>query len=664
MPYQYNLAGDLVSENLNSRRTLTTTYDNVRRPLTLASSTTTYVSQTAYLLYGLPWYFVRGNNVWHVRSYNNRMQQTESYEALNNSTYYFISCPNWGQDTSNYGTGNTCPHYSGANDNGTLQSYREYLGNSSNAASLSWFNDAYTYDGLNRVNTATDKDQNNNLEWARTYNFDQWGNMWEPNPYGNPWNGSTPTTNLYAGNNKNQNGNLSYDLAGNVSSVNSFTASYNAENQLSSLSATIGGGAETLSYDAVGQRVQKAISGGTSTVYFYDAFGQLASESLNGSWSRDYIRDGTGNLVATENSGGPCTTCYFSYDHLGSVRLVTDQNGNVVARHDYLPYGEEVSGYSGRTMAGFSIPGGSVPNDVTQKFTGQVRDQESGEDYFNARYFTPVFGRFNSPDPQNAGASLLSSQSWNGYGYVGANPLGATDPSGMDECDSTSPGTLFCVQRNEPTCSGDFCETSTTSANPAPVGTWAWWMDGGWRILINGGNTPSQVTSGGGSSTQPKHDINKTWSKTFACNGNAQQLMARVQNDMGEFADNRGTLFATAFPRQPLRLGSNYAIMPGLNTHSGGNEFPTAILAVTVTSQSTTGWTFTTNPAQHFFDGTVSFSANNAGNGNVTFSINAQANYSSELTKYTLGPLIEAGENSNWNNMLAAVQGYCQAITF
>ncbi len=393
MPNQYNLAGDLVSENLNNRRTLTTTYDNVRRPLTLASSTTTYVSQTAYLLYGLPWYFVRGNNVWHVRSYNNRMQQTESYEALNNSTYYFISCPNWGQDTSNYGTGNTCPHYSGANDNGTLQSYREYLGNSSNAASLSWFNDAYTYDGLNRVNTATDKDQNNNLEWARTYNFDQWGNMWEPSPYGNPWNGSTPTTNLYAGNNKNQNGNLSYDLAGNVSSVNSFTASYNAENQLSSLSATIGGGAETLSYDAVGQRVQKAISGGTSTVYFYDAFGQLASESVNGSWSRDYIRDGAGKLVATENSGGPCATCYFSYDHLGSVRLVTDQNGNVVARHDYLPYGEEVSGYSGRTMTGFSIPGGSVPNDVTQKFTGQVRDQESGVDYFNARYFTPVFGK-------------------------------------------------------------------------------------------------------------------------------------------------------------------------------------------------------------------------------------------------------------------------------
>jgi uncharacterized protein RhaS with RHS repeats len=59
-------------------------------------------------------------------------------------------------------------------------------------------------------------------------------------------------------------------------------------------------------------------------VYVYDAFGQLAAE------------------YSTAPSTPPCTTCYPSYDHLGSVRLVTDQNGNVVARHDYLPFGEEV----------------------------------------------------------------------------------------------------------------------------------------------------------------------------------------------------------------------------------------------------------------------------------------------------------------------------------
>jgi uncharacterized protein RhaS with RHS repeats len=76
-------------------------------------------------------------------------------------------------------------------------------------------------------------------------------------------------------------------------------------------------------YDAQGERVQK-VSSGVTTVYVHDAFGQLAAEY---------------------NSAGvtpACLTCYLSYDTVGSVRLVTDQNGNILARHDYLPYGEEI----------------------------------------------------------------------------------------------------------------------------------------------------------------------------------------------------------------------------------------------------------------------------------------------------------------------------------
>ena len=43
-----------------------------------------------------------------------------------------------------------------------------------------------------------------------------------------------------------------------------------------------------------------------------------------------------------------CATCYVSWDHLGSVRMLTDGSGNVVARQDYLPFGEEIpDGYAG-----------------------------------------------------------------------------------------------------------------------------------------------------------------------------------------------------------------------------------------------------------------------------------------------------------------------------
>ena len=40
-------------------------------------------------------------------------------------------------------------------------------------------------------------------------------------------------------------------------------------------------------------------------------------------------------------------------------------------------------------------------------------------------------GRFQSPDPANAGADPRDPQTWNGYSYVGNNPLTFTDPSGM-----------------------------------------------------------------------------------------------------------------------------------------------------------------------------------------------------------------------------------------
>ncbi|MCX6545522.1 MAG: hypothetical protein NTV05_14070 [Acidobacteria bacterium] len=56
---------------------------------------------------------------------------------------------------------------------------------------------------------------------------------------------------------------------------------------------------------------------------------------------------------------------YFHLDALGSVRVVTDQTGQVVARHDFLPFGEE-----------WNPP----PNAKDKKlFTGHERDAESGE---------------------------------------------------------------------------------------------------------------------------------------------------------------------------------------------------------------------------------------------------------------------------------------------
>jgi RHS repeat-associated protein len=67
---------------------------------------------------------------------------------------------------------------------------------------------------------------------------------------------------------------------------------------------------------------------------------------------------------------------------------------------------------------------------------GQMRDGEStagtdtGQDYFNARYFWANTARFTSPDAPFADQRPEDGQSWNMYAYVRNNPLRYVDPSG------------------------------------------------------------------------------------------------------------------------------------------------------------------------------------------------------------------------------------------
>ena len=69
-------------------------------------------------------------------------------------------------------------------------------------------------------------------------------------------------------------------------------------------------------------------------------------------------------------------------------------------------------------------------NRVWPRYTGKERDTESGNDYFNARYYASSMGRFLSPD--GVGGRLEDPQSWNFYGYVQNNPVKNTDPDGHD----------------------------------------------------------------------------------------------------------------------------------------------------------------------------------------------------------------------------------------
>ncbi|MFZ3136094.1 MAG: RHS repeat-associated core domain-containing protein [Thermodesulfovibrionales bacterium] len=117
---------------------------------------------------------------------------------------------------------------------------------------------------------------------------------------------------------------------------------------------------------------------------------------------------------------------FYHTDPSGTPLAMTDQNGIVVWRADYKPFGEE------QTITG------TIENN--EKFIGKEKDKETGLYYFGARYMDPKIGRFINPDtigPVDQRTSktnyqvLLNPQRLNPYAYALNNPYKYVDQDGM-----------------------------------------------------------------------------------------------------------------------------------------------------------------------------------------------------------------------------------------
>src|SRR5215510_4178893 len=80
---------------------------------------------------------------------------------------------------------------------------------------------------------------------------------------------------------------------------------------------------------------------------------------------------------------------YYHTDAIGSVRMITDVNGGVLTRYDYEPFGVNCAP---------NPPCVTQPPE-TRQFAGKERDVDTGFDYFGARYYEAVNGRFSAVDP-------------------------------------------------------------------------------------------------------------------------------------------------------------------------------------------------------------------------------------------------------------------------
>ena len=307
--YGYLLSGSLSSETYPSGRVFSTSYNQLNQPTAvsgLSNGTTTNYAGAVYFPNGAINILGYANTVSRVTNLNSRLQQISNSDSLgyNPNQYLWLENLTW-LDANQH-------------DNGNLQSVQIYAGGPAAQGSLASYAQTFNYDGVNRLTSAAET----NSAWSQTYGYDAYGNMWMP-PTTNglpapPVGLAAPTANVYNG--KNQNGNANYDAAGNLTTFASQNLTFDAENRLTAA------GAYSYLYDGDGRRVQKLGSANGPTTYVYDAFGRLSAEYAGSAWTKDYVRMG-GQVIATENAATtPCKTCYFSVDHLGSTRMVTDQN--------------------------------------------------------------------------------------------------------------------------------------------------------------------------------------------------------------------------------------------------------------------------------------------------------------------------------------------------
>lgn len=207
-----------------------------------------------------------------------------------------------------------------------------------------------------------------------------------------------------------------YDNNGNLSQINGWSYAYDALNRLIFASNDI---VQThFFYDSKNRVVARHIDGEIS-LHTYNAWNLIEERNGSDQLTVTYIHGRkTDEIAAMENRHG---VFYPLYDALGSVTMITNQDGDIVERYNYSPFGKvRILNSKGEELEESTIGNRWM-------FSGREWLTGMGLYDYRNRMYSPKLGRFLQTDPIRFGGNDM-----NLYRYAFNNPVRFTDPYGLE----------------------------------------------------------------------------------------------------------------------------------------------------------------------------------------------------------------------------------------